>query len=155
MDYLLGSALGGLTAFVFSIPAIVEEIIKHGKVKNLPLLVDARSIWGRKLRPPEVFLVALLVHLVLGTLFGLIYVLFVKKGWLIFTNSPYSFPSLLIYAVGAWIVAGGLVFPALGFGLFGRRQGERVWLELLISMLLIGTGMWFLVQFYQPFFFVT
>lgn len=155
MDYLLGSALGGLTAFVFSLPAIVEEIVEHGKVKNIPLLVDAKSIWGRKLKSSEVFLVALLIHLVLGTLFGLIYVLFVRKGWLVFTNRPYTIESLIIYAVCAWIVTGVLIFPALGFGLFGRREGERVWLELLISMLLIGTGMWFLVQFYQPFFFMT
>jgi hypothetical protein len=152
-DFLLGGAIGGLLAFVFAIPALVLEIVERGRVPNLPLLVDIREFVGAKLSPMGVFLAGLLLHIVIGFLFGFIYPIFVIKGWLVFTNAPYTFLSLLIYAVGAWIVAGTIVFPALGLGWFGRRQGKRVWMEILASMLLIGIGMWLLVKYYQPVFF--
>lgn len=154
MDYLLGTAIGGLTATVFSIPAILLELMERWKVSNAPLLVDVKTIFGRKLDKHETFLVALLLHIVIGCLFGLIYVLFVKQGWLVFTNAPYSILSLLIYSFCAFIVTGTVIFPALRMGLFGRREGHRVWLEMLVSHYLLGLGLWLLVQYYQPFFFV-
>lgn len=154
MDYLLGAAIGGLTAFAFSLPAITLELIDRGKLKDAPLLVDVKTMWGRALEKHEVFLVALLIHLVIGSLYGLIYVLFVKQGWLVFTNDPYSILSLVIYSLGAWIVTGTLVFPALGLGLFGRKEGRRVWLEMLASHYLLGFGLWLVVRYYQPFFFM-
>lgn len=153
MDYLLGAAIGTLVAFAFSLPAILLEIIERGKVKNAPLLVDVKTIFGRKLHAHEAFWVGLLIHIVLGNLFGLIYVLFVKFEWLVFTNQPYTFLSLVIYAICAWIVVGALIFPALGMGWFGRREGKRVWMEILASMFILGSCMWVFVQYYQPYFF--
>jgi hypothetical protein len=153
IDYLLGAAIGTLVAFMFAIPAIVLEIMERGKVKNIPLIVDVKTIFGRKLKNEEVFWVGLLVHVILGTLFGLVYVLFVLKGWLLFTNAPYTLLSLFLYAICAWVVVGIIIFPALGMGLFGRKEGKRVWMELLASMFVLGISMWLLVQFYQPFFF--
>lgn len=152
-DFLLGGAIGGLAAFVFAIPAIVLEEVEHGHVRNLPLLVDVKQFWGFKLSPLGTFLAGLLLHVVMGFLFGLIYPIFVVKGWLVFTHAPYTFLSLVIYAIGAWMVAGTVVFPAIGLGFFGRRQGKRVWMELLASMLLVGSTMWFAVKYFQPFFF--
>jgi len=154
MDYLLGTSIGCLTALVFSVPAILLEVVERWNVQNAPLLADAKTIWGRKLDKHETFLVALLIHLVIGALFGFVYVLFVKKGWLVVTDSPYSILSLLIFAVGNWIATGITIFPALGMGLFGRRAGKRVWLELLASHLLIGFGLWLAVQYYQPVWFI-
>ncbi len=153
MDYLLGASIGTLVAFVFSIPAIVLELVERGKVKNTPLLVDVKTIFWRKLHAHEAFWVGLLIHIVLGNLFGLIYVAFVKYEWLVFTNSPYSFLSLLIYAIGAWLVTGLIIFPFLGMGLFGRREGKRVWMEILASMLILGGAMWLLVKYFQPYYF--
>ncbi len=153
-ELFLGGAIGGLVAFVFAIPAIVLEEVEHGHVRNLPLLVDIKSFAGMKLSPLGTFLSGLLLHVVIGFLFGFIYPIFVVKGWLVFTHAPYTFLSLLIYAVGAWIVVGTIVFPALQLGFFGRRQGKRVWMEILASMLLIGVGMWLVVKYYQPFYFV-
>lgn len=152
-DYILGMAIGGLTAFAFSLPAIVYETISRFRLPNV-FYFDVKTLWGKKLEKHEVFLVALLIHLVVGALFGLVYVAFVKNGWLVFTNSPYSILSLLIYAVGSWVVAGTTVFPALGLGLFGRKEGKRVWMEMLVSHLVLGAGMWLFVKYYQPFFFV-
>lgn len=154
MDYLLGTAIGCLTALVFAVPAIVLEATERWNVQNAPLLVDIKAIWGRVLNRHETFLVALLVHLVIGSLFGLMYVLFVKKGWLVFTHSPYTLLSLAIFAVGSWIVSGLLIFPALGMGIFAHRAGKRVWMEMLASHLVIGLGMWLAVQYYQPVWFI-
>lgn len=151
-DFFLGTAIGGLVAFVCSVPAIAVELRLRRNAANAPI-VGVKTLWGRKLEKHEVFLVALLLHVVIGSLFGLAYVLFVKRGWLVFTNDPYSLLSLVIFAVGSWIVAGVLLFPALGLGLFGRREGSHVWMEMLVSHLIIGAGMWGAVQYYQPFFF--
>ena len=154
MDYYLGASIGGLVAFVFSIPAIVLELVERGSVGNLPLVIDIKTIFGRKLKKEEVFWVAILFHTVIGGLFGLVYVLFVKQHWLVFTNDPYSFLSLVIYAACSWVVAGLVLFPILGLGLFGRREGKRVWMEMLATHFVLGIGMWLLVQYYQPVFFI-
>ena len=152
-DSILGGSLGGLVAFAFAIPALILELVEGGHVRNLPLLVDVKTFWGAKFSPFGTFLAGLLLHIILGCLFGAIYPIFVVNSWLVFTNAPYTLLSLVIYAVGAWVIAGAGVFPLLGLGWFGRRQGKRVWMELLTSMLIIGLGMWLLVQYYQPVFF--
>ncbi len=154
MNYLLGGALGGLVAFAFAIPAILLEVTKKGRVKEAPLLIDVKSIFGLKIRHKhEVFLIGLLVHIVIGFLFGLIYVVFVEQGWLFVTNAPYTFLSLVVYAVLSWVVANIVVYPALGFGWFGLKEGKHVWMETIASHLLLGISLWLLVQYFQPPFF--
>lgn len=153
-DYILGAAIGGISAFAFSVPAIVLETISRFRLPNA-LYLDVKTMWGKKLEKHEVFLAALLIHLVLGALFGLVYVAFVKNGWLVVTHSPYTIVSLLVFAVGSLLVTGLTIFPALGLGLFGRKEGTRVWMETLASFLIVGLGMWALVKYYQPFFFVS
>jgi len=154
MDYLLGGALGGLVAFFFALPAIVLEIAERGNVKNAPLLIDVKTIFGIKIKHKhEVFFIGLLLHLIFGFLFGIIYVLFVRQGWLFVTNAPYTIHSLLVFAVLSWIVAGFVVYPALGLGLFGLKEGKHVWLETIVSHLILGVSLWLLVQYYQPHFF--
>ena len=141
-------------AFAFSIPAIVLEIAQRGQVKDSPLLIDVKSIFGLKIRHKhEVFLIGLLVHLVIGFLFGLIYVVFVEQGWLFVTHAPYTFLSLFVYAVLSWIVANILIYPALGFGWFGLKEGSHVWMETLVSHLILGVSLWILIQYFQPVFF--
>ncbi len=152
--YLLAGALGGLVAFVLAIPAIILEIIHRGKEQpNMPFVVDVKTMFGRKLNRYEVFAAAILLHVVLGFLFGVIYVLFVERGWLVVTHAPFTFLSLLVYAVGAFVVVGLAIFPALGMGLFGRKEGRRVWMEILVGMLFNGVGVWLLVRWFWPWFF--
>ena len=154
MDYILCGSLGAIVAFVFAIPAIVLEIKQKGEATDAPLIVDARKIFGRKLKKQEAFLVGLLIHIIFGFLFGLIYVLFVLQGWLFVTHAPYTFLSLIVYALLSWIVAGVIIYPALGMGLFARREGKHVWIETLASHLILGICLWLLVQYYQPPFFI-
>jgi hypothetical protein len=154
MDYILGGSLGAIVAFIFAIPAIVLEIKQKGEATDAPLIVDARKIFGRRLKKQEAFLVGLLIHIIFGFLFGLIYVLFVLQGWLFVTHAPYTFLSLIVYALLSWIVAGVVIYPALGMGLFARREGKHVWIETLTSHLILGICLWLLVQYYQPQFFI-
>ncbi|MBI2473018.1 hypothetical protein HYV70_00475 [Candidatus Uhrbacteria bacterium] len=153
-DYILGGSLGGLIAFVFAIPAIVLEMTESGKVKNAPLLVDVKTIFGLKIiHKHEVFFIGLLLHLVFGFLFGIVYVLFVEQGWLFVTHAPYTVFSLVVFAFLSWVVVGVIIYPLLGLGIFGLKEGPRVWLETLTSHLILAFSLWLLVRYFQPFFF--
>ncbi len=154
MDYILGGALGGLVAFAFSVPAIVLEFSEKGKVKNAPLVVDVKTIFGYKLKKSETFLVGLFLYILIGILFGAVYVLFAEQGWLFVTNAPYTFLSLIVFAFLSWIVVGVLIYPILGMGVFGKKEGHHVWLETLVSHFILGICLWLLIQYYQPYYFV-
>ncbi len=141
-------------AFAFAIPAILLEITQQGKVSEAPLLIDVKTIFGVTIRHKhEVFFIGLLLHVVIGFLFGLIYVTFVERGWLFVTHAPYTFLSLLVYAFLSWIVANLVVYPVLGLGAFGLKEGRHVWMETFVSHLILGVSLWLLVQYYQPVFF--
>ena len=155
IDYFLAGSLGALIAFFFAIPAIVLEWKQKGESIDAPLVVDARKIFGRKLKHQEAFLVGLLIHILFGFLFGFIYILFVRRGWLFVTHAPYTFLSLLVYAILSWMVAGFVIYPLLGMGFFARREGRQVWIETIVSHLILGSVLWLLVQYFQPFFFAT
>ena len=156
MNYLLGGSLGGLVAFAFAIPAILLEVTQRGHVTEAPLLIDVKTIFGFKIRHKhEVFLIGLLLHIVVGFLFGIIYVTFVERDWLFVTHAPYTFLSLIVFAVLSWIVANLIVYPALGLGAFGLKEGKHVWMETIVSHLILGVSLWLLVQYYQPVFFGT
>ena len=79
--------------------------------------------------------------------------MFVREGWLFVTNAPYTLLSLVVYALLSWIVAGVVVYPLLGMGWFGLKEGRHVWMETIVAHLVLGLGLWLLVQYYQPFFF--
>ncbi|HBK35107.1 MAG: hypothetical protein UU08_C0001G0019 [Candidatus Uhrbacteria bacterium GW2011_GWE2_40_58] len=154
MDYLLGASIGGLIAFFFSLPAAVLEFVEKGNVKRLPILVEAKTIFHRRLHKEEVFLVAVLLHICLGISYGTIYVWFVLHDWLFLTHTPFTLFSFFLFSLGAFVVTGSVIFPLLGMGLFGRKEGTSVWLEMVFSFLLLGFMMWLVVQFYQPFYFI-
>ncbi len=154
MDYLLAGSLGGLVAFLFALPAIILEIVERGNVKRDPLVINVKTIFGIKIKHKhEVFLIGLLLYLVIGFLFGVFYIAFVEQGWFFVAGSAFSLASLLVYALLSWIVAGIVVYPLLGMGMFALKEGKNVWVETLISHALLGFGLWLLVQYYQPYYF--
>ncbi len=150
-NLLLGSAIGAIAGVVLAIPGVILESAR--RTKNLPLIIDVKEVWGKKLTDNEVFLVSLLIHLIFSTLAGTIYVLFAESGWLFITNAPYALHSIEIFAVFAWAVTGALLYPLLGFGFFGRREGHHIWFEMLVTQLLLGLLFWLAIRYYQPFFF--
>lgn len=154
IDYLLAGSLGGLVAFAFSIPAIVLEVTQPGPMKNAPLVMDVKRIFGFTIRnKQEVFLIGLLLHIIVGFFFGAAYVFFVEQGWLFLTHAPYTLVSFFLFAVLSWLVTNVLVYPALGFGWFAMNEGKNVWIETIVSHLLLGFSLWLLVQYFQPAFF--
>jgi len=119
----LSLAAGLITA----VPGFVSELGKK-KPKNIPLLIDVKTFWGRKLTSGEVFWFGLFIHLLMAALFGALY------EWLVVESlvSPYHLGGLLVYAFCFYFLVGGVIFPVVGQGLFGRKQGKTVWYELLI-----------------------
>ncbi|MDP2632080.1 MAG: hypothetical protein Q8P30_04950 [Candidatus Uhrbacteria bacterium] len=152
MDILIGTALGVLIAFLLSIPAIILDTAR--RVTNLPLLIDVHAWRGRKLTEGEIFAIGLLLQLIIGGLYGLTYTLFAGQGWLLITYLPYTILSMLIFAFLCWIVLGALVLPLIGLGFFGRKEGNTVWFETLISLMFEGVILWMLIQYYEPFYFL-
>ncbi len=153
MDYILAGSLGALVAFVFAIPAILMELAKTSEAEHTSIIVEPRKILGRKLKHREAFLLGLLIHVLFGFIFGIVYVVFVVREWLFVTHAPYTFLSLIVYAVLTWIVAGVVIYPLLGMGLFARREGNHIWMETIASHLILGLSLWLLVQYFQPQFF--
>ncbi len=154
MDYYLGAALGGLIAFGYSIPAIVFELMERRKSAVVSPVITVKTIFGYNLKKEEAFWVGLLLHIVIGTLFGFAYVLFVDRGWLFVTNHPYQFDSFVVFGLLSWIFVNVTIYPLLRMGFFGRREGTHIWMETLISHLLLGVTMAGLVQWFQPVFFM-
>jgi len=153
-DLFLGASISGLIGAVLAVPAIVTEWRSHRHEHHLPILVDIKPKWGnRHLTHRELFFVALTVHLILTTLFGAVYVVFVEYGWLFITHAPYTFFSLFMYAIGAWVVTGALIFPVIGFGVFGKKESNLAWAEILSMTLILGVILWVLVQWFQPAYF--
>ena len=151
MTIILGTALGGLVAFMLALPAIILEMSR--RFKNAPLLIDVNVWRGRKLTDGEAFSFGLLLHLIIGALYGFCYTVFAGQGWLFITNAPYTLSSMLIFAVCSWLVLGFILLPLIGLGFFGRTEGRTVWFETLTSLLLEGAILWLLIQYYQPFYF--
>jgi hypothetical protein len=146
----LSAALSVLVGFILILPAF---FFSGGERADLPVLVDVRVLGGRPLSRREVFLTSLLLHLLISALAGGIYALLAEEGVLFFTQDPYTLYSILVYSCLAWVVAGSCVYPALGMGWFARREGRRVWLEMLVTHLLLGAGFAWAVSWYRPFFF--
>ncbi|MFH1712271.1 MAG: hypothetical protein ABH846_03495 [Patescibacteria group bacterium] len=151
IDISISTALGVLIAFILAIPAIFLETSR--RVKNLPLLIDVKVWFGRKLTHGEIFLVDLLLHLIIGAFYGFFYALFASQGWLFITNAPYTIHSMIIFAVLFWVGRNVIMMPLVGFGIFGLKEGKTVWYETLAVLLMEGTILWLIIQFYQPYFF--
>lgn len=152
MDIFLGTALGVMIAFLLAIPAIILDTSR--RVKNLPLLIDVRVWRGKKLSDGEVFAFGLLTHLIIGALYGFFYTLFASRGWLFITNAPFTLESMLIFAALSWLVLNIILLPLFGFGFFGRKEDNTVWLETLAVLLLEGAILWIIINYYQPFYFL-
>lgn len=152
-DIILGASIGGLAAFVVSAPAIIAEIIRSGKIKNLPLIVDVKSFFDLKLSQFAAFSFGVLLHVLMGMVFGAVYPAVADKGWSDFIGRPYEPFTLLVYTFLVWLAFTFVFFPLFGFGWLGLKEGKMVWLEVLVSLLLIAFLFWLAVPFYQPVYF--
>ncbi|MFA6132203.1 MAG: hypothetical protein WC702_04070 [Patescibacteria group bacterium] len=152
-DIILGASVGGLAAFLVSMPAIITEVVRRGKVKNLPLVVDVKSFFDLRLSQLAAFATGLLLHILMGMVFGSTYPFVADKGWLDFVGQPYGPLTLLFFTGLVWLVFDFIFFPLFGFGWLGRKEGKTVWLEVLVSLLLIAFIFWLAVPVFQPVYF--
>ncbi len=152
-DIILGAAIGGLIAFLISTPAIIIETVRHGKVKNLPLVVDVKTFFDLKLSQFAAFAFGVLLHILMGMVLGGFYPAVADQGWLNFVGHAYGIISLLVYTILVWLVFDLIFFPLFGFGWLGLKEGKTVWLEVLVSLLLIALLFWLSVPWFQPVFF--
>lgn len=141
-DFILTTSIGGLCAFVVSLPAIITEIVRHGKSKNLPLVVEVRSFFDSRLSHTAAFAAGVYLHILIGMLFGAVYPTVARAGWLNFAGAAFSLLSLLVYGLAVWLIFVVILFPLFGFGWFGLKEGKMVWLEVLVSLLLIVFLFW-------------
>jgi hypothetical protein len=89
----------------------------------------------------------------MGIIFGLVYPVLVNREWWNFVGQPYEIFSLVIYSLVVWLVFSLIIFPLFGLGFFGRREGKMVWLEALVSFLLIAILFNLVAPWFKPVFF--
>jgi len=126
-----------LAGIITAIPGFLSELGKK-KPDNIPLLVDVKSFWGKKLSNGEVFWLGFAIHLLMAALFGALYELIAVKSFV----RPYHIDNLMVYASFFWLFVGGVIFPIVGLGLFGKKEGKWVWLELLVVHHLFAIFVW-------------
>jgi len=153
LEILLGAGLGVLIGFLLTIPAIYYE--KTRRRKDLPLLMDIHHWWGKKMTDGEIFVLAMLVHMLQSIIFGGLYPYLVHSGVIsMIPFDPYGLPSLVIYAVVYSLIIGLIVFPAIGFGIMARKEPGNTWEEFALAMILLTVLYWLSVQWFQPLFFL-
>ncbi len=130
---LIAALFTGLViGLVLSIPSIVIELVRP-QVKNLPLLIDIDIVPGR--RTGFEFELSLLLQLFMSTIFGGGYLLLSRVALLPFDWSGFSYA---LYVILFYLTIGGILFPILQLGFFGRREGKHVPLELFLAHSLYG-----------------
>lgn len=125
---------------ITALPGFFSELGKRGP-RNIPLLIDVKTFWGHPLTRGEVFWFGFMIHLLMAALFGALYELIVVKSLV----QPYQLGNLMIYASFFWLFVGGVIFPLVGLGLFGKNEGRWVWFELLVVHHLFALFVWLLV----------
>lgn len=129
----LSLAAGVITA----IPGLLSELGKR-EPKNIPLLIDVRTFWGHQLTRGEVFLFGFFIHLLMAALFGALYELIAVKSFV----RPYHLDNLMLYATFFWVFVGGVIFPIVGLGLFGKKRasgfGSNFWSFIIFLQFLFG-----------------
>ncbi|HJN85157.1 MAG TPA: hypothetical protein QF873_02455, partial [Patescibacteria group bacterium] len=113
------------------------------------LLPDVSSIFGRKLRQREVLALGLLIHLLAGLSYGVIFPLTVQLGFWEFVE-PYSVSSHVLFGLGAWVTLVLVVFPALGFGIMGRKEDKWMGFEVFVTTVLMAIMFACVVNWFQP-----
>lgn len=146
-DIILSSGVGVLLALILALPAIVGEMRRRHKGHFL--LPDVHHAWGkRKLKDREVFALGLLVHLCMGLVFGALYPYF--AGSFEHLIRPYGALSLFVFALLYYVIATLIVMPLFGIGVFGRKEDGLIWLELIVTLVLLSVGYFYAVAWFQP-----
>ena len=135
-----------LLALLLSIPAIIHEMKRRHQ--DHPLLIDIEFFCRQKCSDRQSFALGILFHLVMGLGFGVLYPLN-PEVWS-FAGPAYGIQSLAAYGIALFLFANVIVFPFMGLGFFGKHEDRWIWLETLISMIVLVVAFYFVVQWFQP-----
>ncbi|MEK7529334.1 MAG: hypothetical protein AAB570_00215 [Patescibacteria group bacterium] len=147
-DIILSASIGALLALVLAVPAIVGELRRTHKGHFL--LPDVHHGWGRRtLKDREVFALGLLMHIVTGIAFGVLYPVTVIVD-AIPELLPYTWGSVAVYGSIFYVVLGAVVMPLGHMGVFGRKEDRWIWLETLVTLTVFTVGYVLIVGWFQP-----
>lgn len=132
MTIIAGLFTGLVIGLVLGAPAIMVYLLRPQK-NNLPIIIDIDITPGR--HTGTEFGLSMALHLFMSTIFGGGYVILTRAAALPFDYSALSHAG---YVALFYLVVGGILFPGLGLGLMGRREGKYVPLELLMAHTLYG-----------------
>ena len=97
-------------------------------------MVDGRFFFKDRLSHTATYLLGLMIHMITSIAFAAGYILFKHIVLLEMSNIV----SGIVWAFILWIAFGLTVSPVTGYGLFGSKAGQWIWLELLITHLVFG-----------------
>ena len=137
MTILDGIFTGFVIALVLATPAVVAETSRHAR--ELPLLMDVKTFWGAKLTPHQGVVWSVATHLMTSALFGASIPFLVSLGII---TPLYLLGEIMLFSLAFYLITSLAVFPLVGFGFFGHKEGSFVWLELLLTNLLYGFLFW-------------
>lgn len=136
-----GAFTGFAIGTLLSAPAFLAELFRHRV--DLPLLVDVRSVWGREVPAEDVLSWSALLFLAVATAYGAAYPLLVSVG--VFRD--FGILPLAAYSVAFCLAVGLVAAPALGLGIFARREGRTAWLEIAVSSAFFCLAYWYAANF--------
>ena len=119
---------GLVIGVIMSVPAVISNYMRPGA--NLPIIVDIKAFWGGTISKDHVLLWSLVNHWAMSAIYGGVYVLLVTRNLF---SPGYFFSEGLIYALGFNLITGLALYPLLGFGVYGKKEGAWVWTEMVIT----------------------
>jgi hypothetical protein len=142
---LVNGMVAGLVAGIIMI--VVSEIGYRLKlIKGNLVIIDGSLAWrmmAGKSQAPGIYILGILIHLITGLVFGLVYAILAR----IVEFESRSLIFIAIYVFLLWLAMLFVALPIAGQGLFGKKVGNKVWLEQLFLHAVFGIAFWWALGF--------
>jgi hypothetical protein len=142
-NLLLNGFISGLLAtMVMTILMMIGMKTGMAPPLQLPLRLGKKLLGNLS---PEANKVGLLMHSLIGSLFGLLYTLLLGLNWINFLGTN-VFLSGALYALLPWILMQVIALPKLGAGVFGSLVSKKVPVMSLLLHVIYGLVLGYLVN---------
>jgi hypothetical protein len=136
-----GIISGLLAAVAMSVFMMFLNVVGLKSPLDMPLRLGkmvAQQWFGNTNMPEQkIRRLGMLMHLKIGSFFGLLYTLFLGAGWLDFLGSNIAIRGAL-YALLPWTVMQLVALPKMGAGTFGMQVSKKVPVATLILHVVYG-----------------